>query len=126
MKIFVCLFALLVASAAFLAADTNIAGKWSGSFLMTMDGGESHDSTVVLNLKQEGSTITGTVGPNDDQQWPIQKGKLEGDKITMDVQSEGPLVHFELVLDGEHLKGDAHASMEGKNMSAKLDATRAK
>ena len=126
MKTLVALCALILAASAWLAADVNVAGKWSGSFLMKMDSGETNDSTIVLNLKQEGTTITGTAGPNDDQQWPIQKGKIEGGKITMEVQSEGPLIKFELALAEEHLKGEAHASADGRNLSATVDATRAK
>lgn len=126
MKTLAVLCALFVAVAAISMADTNVEGKWTGSFLMKTGGGESHDSTIVLNLKQEGATITGTAGPSEDQQWPISKGKIDGGKITMEVQSDGPLIKFELVLEGEHLKGDAHASHEGEELTAKLDATRAK
>ena len=106
-------------------ADVNVAGKWSGSFVMN-DGENSHDSTAVLNLKQDGNDITGTAGPNEDEQWPVKNGKIEGGKIHLEVQSNGPLIKFDLVLEGDHLKGDAHAEHEGRNLTAKLDATRAK
>ena len=124
MKIVVC---LMLVFACLLAADTTVAGKWSGSFLMSENGGgQSKDSTIFMVLKQEGSEITGTAGPNEDEQSPITKGKIEGNKLTMDVQTGGPLIHFDLVLDGDHLKGDAHASHEGQSLSAKVDAARAK
>ena len=123
MKIVVCLMLVL---AGLLAADTTIAGKWSGSFLMDDGSGQPHDSSIFMVLKQEGSAITGTAGPNENEQWPISKGKIEGSKLTMEVQSDGPLIKFELLLDGDHLKGDAHATHEGHNLSAKVDAARAK
>ena len=123
MKIVVC---LMLVFAALLAADTSVAGKWSGTFLMDNGSGESHDSSILLVLKQEGSAITGTAGPNENEQWPISKGKIDGNKLTMEVQSDGPLIQFELVLDGDHLKGDAHASHEGHNLTAKVDAARSK
>jgi hypothetical protein len=126
MKMLVGFCALLLVAAASFAADVNVAGKWSGSFVMDNGDGQTHDSTALLILKQDGSAITGTLGPNEDQQFPIQKGKVEGDKITLEVQTDGPLVRFELVLSGDHLKGDAHASADGRNLSAKLDTTRAK
>jgi len=126
MKTFALFGALLFVATAILAADVNVAGNWSGTFVMSNSDGETHDSTALLKLKQDGKTITGTAGPNEDQQWPITTGKVEGDKITLEVQSDGPLLKFDLVLSGDHLKGDAHASQDGRNMSAKLDATRAK
>lgn len=126
MKTLVCFCLMILATAAMLVADVNIDGKWSGSFVMTADGGESHDSTVFMVLKQEGSNITGTLGPSEEQQWTIQKGKLDGNKISLEVQSDGPLVIFDLVLSGDHIKGDAHASSDGHSLTAKLDATRAK
>ena len=126
MKILICFCTLLFVAVAAIADDVNVAGKWSGKFLMDNGDGMVHDSTAVLILKQEGGAITGTLGPTEDEQFPIQKGKVEGDKITLEVQTDGPLVKFDLVLSGDHLKGDAHASADGHNMSAKLDTTRAK
>ena len=123
MKIVVC---LMLVFAGLLAADTALAGKWSGSFLMDDGSGEKRDSGIFLVLKQDGAEITGTAGPSESEQWPISKGKLEGNKLTMEVQSDGPLIKFELQLDGDHLKGDAHATHEGHAMSAKVDAARSK
>lgn len=126
MKVLLCLFSLLLVAAAGLLADVDVAGKWTGSFVMDDGSGETHDSTALLILKQEGNTVSGTVGPNEGEQWPVQNGKVEGEKVTLEVQTDGPLITFNLVLSGEHLKGDAHASKDGKNLSAKLDATRVK
>jgi hypothetical protein len=114
-------FALLLA-AAVLAAD-DLTGKWAGSFIMTADG-ETKDSTAYMVLTQKGTELTGTVGPNADQQWPILKGKVEGNKVTFDVQSDGPLVKFELTLADGHMKGEAKAEFEGKAMKAVIDVQR--
>lgn len=126
MKMLLCLCSLLFVAAAGLMADVDVAGKWTGSFVMDSGGGDPHDSTALLILKQEGSTVTGTVGPNENEQWPIKNGKVEGEKVTLEVQTDGPLITFSLVLDGEHLRGDAHATKDGESKSAKLDVTRAK
>ena len=42
-----------------------------------------------MNLKVDGATVTGTAGPNEDQQWTIQNGKLEAGKLTFEVSIEG-------------------------------------
>lgn len=117
---------LLLASALFATptwkAD-NLTGKWSGTFVITMDG-ETRDDTAYMSLKQTGTELTGTAGPNEGQQWPLQKGKVEGNKVTFEVQSEAPLIKFELTLVEGHLKGQAKAEHDGKSMSAVVDVQR--
>jgi len=81
---------------------------------------------VFMDLKQNGAEIAGTVGENPDKQRAIQKVKVEGNKITFEVQTEEPLVKFELTLVDEHLKGEAKAEREGKSMKAAVDLQRPK
>jgi hypothetical protein len=110
---------------ALMAAD-DLTGKWSGSFVITLSDGDKKDSTAFMDLKQKGAEITGTAGENPDRQWAIQKGKVEGDKITFEVQTDEPLVKFELTLVDGHLKGEAKAEHEGKSMKAVVDLQRQK
>ncbi len=84
------------------------------------------DDTAFLVLKQNGLELTGTVGPREEDQFPIQKGKIEGDKITIEAMAGETLIKFELVLVGDHIKGDAAGSHDGEPMKAKLDVTRVK
>jgi len=107
-----------------LMAAEDLTGKWSGSFVMTFSDGGSKDSTAFMDIKQKEAEITGTAGENPDRQWAIQKGRVEGNKVTFEVQTEGPLIKFELTLVGGHLKGDAKAEHEGKSMKAAVDVQR--
>ena len=125
MKILACCF-LLAALAFTAAADVDITGKWSGSFNITNPDGETNDSTALLMLKQNGNEITGTVGPNETEQFQIQKGKIEGDKITLEVDHDGNMIKFTLVLAEERIKGDAEFTRDGQTAKAKIDVTRAK
>ncbi len=75
-------------------------------------------------LTQKGETLTGTVGPNADQQWQIVGGKVDGTKVTFDVNAEGPMVKFTLAVVDGRLKGDARADMDGMTMTAKVDVGR--
>ena len=109
-----------------VAVASDLTGKWSGSFLMTRPDGETKDSQVSLELKQNGTELTGTAGPNPEKQWAIQKGKVDGNKITFEVQTDEPLVKFELTLVDGHLKGEAKAEHEGKSMKAAVDLQRQK
>ena len=105
-----------------LAAD--VSGKWSGTFERTGPDGETKMSSSYMNLKQTGDEITGTAGPDENRQWPITNGKIEGDKITFEVQTDNPLLKFELRLIDGHLKGEARGEKDGKTMKAVLDLTR--
>ena len=120
------LFVTMAALAGVALADTNVTGKWSGSFNATNPNGETKESTAVLMLKQNGADITGTVGPNEDEQFPIQKGKIEGDKITLQADHDGHTMTFNLVLASERITGEAQMSRGGETMKAKIDVTRAK
>jgi hypothetical protein len=117
---------VIVLAAGFALADANVTGKWSGSFNASDPNGDSKESTAIMVLKQTGSDITGTVGPNDDEQFEIRKGKIEGDKITLEVEQEGHTLTFNLVLAADRITGEARLSRDGQTRTAKIDVTRAK
>jgi hypothetical protein len=109
-----------------LMAAEDFTGKWSGSFVTTFSDGDTKDAKAFMDLKQNGAEITGTAGESPDKQWAVQKGRVEGNRINFDVQTEGPLVKFELTLVDGHLKGEARAEHEGKSMKAAVDLQRQK
>ena len=94
MKTILCFF-VLAAFAGLAFADGNVTGKWTGSFNMTGPNGETKETTALLLLNQSGTDITGTVGPNEDERITIQKGKIEGDKITLEAEQDGRTIKFD-------------------------------
>src|SRR5579883_1764747 len=118
--------ALFLQSFAAWTAGADVTGKWTGTFVMDGAKDGARESAVILNLKQDGSVLSGTAGPTEDQQWPVEKGRVEGDRGHLEVQSSGPLLKFDLALASDHLKGDAHISANGQELSAKVDAQRAR
>ena len=78
----------------------------------------------MLHLKQNGGEITGTAGPSDEQQWPIRSGKIDGDRITFQLPTDGPIVKFELNLIDGHMKGTATFDLDGNPKTVTLDLTR--
>jgi hypothetical protein len=126
--------ALLVAPSLFAAED--LTGKWSGSFNITVSGMEPRESTVYLVMKHAGKQATGTIGPNEGEQWPIHDGVVtvagtvpkETTKVVFEVQpgDGGPPLHVELDLVDGHLKGTGKAEQGGISMSAAIDMTRVK
>ena len=122
MKRTVCCLLLSVVS---LLAD--VSGKWSGSFDITGPDGETKADTAFLNLKQEGGKITGTAGPNEEKQFEIKTGKIDGDKIALEVVMEdGGVLTFDLALADDHIKGNVKGQIGDETMTAKLDVTRVK
>jgi hypothetical protein len=113
---------LLLASVSLLA---DVTGKWSGSFDITGPDGDTNANNVLLDLKQTGGDLSGTAGPNEEHQFAIQNGKIDGSNLTFDIKVEdGPSLKFELRLENEHMVGDAKGEMQGMKMSAKLNLSR--
>ncbi len=114
---------LLIALFAMTAMAADVTGKWSGSFVPE---GQNPSGAFVI-LKQTGTTITGSAGPDEGQQWPLTNGKITGNKITGEVTSpEGMVFKLDLVLDGDHIKGAANSTRDGQTMKATVDLTRQK
>ena len=122
-KILVCSFLMAAMALTALAAD--VSGKWSGSFVP--ESGQS--GTAYAILKQAGTALSGSAGPDENQQWPGLTGKIAGTKVTIQVKSaeDGMVYNCDLVLEGDHLKGDVTATAgNGQALKAKMDLTRVK
>jgi hypothetical protein len=125
MKLFLCLALVALASLP-AAADVNVTGNWSGSFTATGPDGQSHDSGAVLILKQEGNKITGTAGPDENEQHPITKGTIDGNKLVLDVDAGEHPFHLELTFAEDRLQGYASQIGDSGERRAKLDLKRVK
>jgi opacity protein-like surface antigen len=122
-KILLCL--CLAAMMAMAAAAADVSGKWSGTF--TPEGRDASSAFAVL--KQSGTTVTGSAGPSENEQWPDLKGTIKGDKVVVEVKSasDGAVYKCDLVLAGDRLKGDVSAtSSDGRTLKAKMDIARVK
>ncbi len=127
MKTLICL--LLLSALTLSATAGELTGKWTGKFDITTPDGEVKPDSAVMNLKVDGAQVTGTAGPNEDQQWAIRKGKLEAGKLTFEVVPEGDdakgFLAFDLVFDGETIRGDVTGHDGDNKLSAKVDLKRA-
>jgi hypothetical protein len=117
--VFTILFALCAMTA--LAAD--VSGKWSGTF--TPEGQEASNAYVVL--KQAGTSVTGTGGPNAEEQWPLTNGKIEGNHLTAQCTSpDGVVYKIDVTVDGDKARGEVTATQEGQAMKGKIELSRVK
>jgi hypothetical protein len=125
---------LLVLLLAPLASAGDVTGKWTGS----LEGKDPNGEVVIVpahaDLKQQGDSVTGKVWKEAEHQFSIEKGKIEGNRITFEFNapegSEGsePVVHsVRLYLVSEdQLQGELEVAMEGDKMTGKLTFTREK
>ena len=130
MKRLALLFALTLFVLPALAAE-DFTGKWSGQFTGVGPDGNQMTEPILLTLVHKGAELTGTAGPNADRQWKILKGKVDGNKVSFEVQAEndsrpGLYVTITLVYAEGHLKGDFNAQEGGQKIAAKVDVTRVK
>jgi hypothetical protein len=125
MKTVLCIL-LLGAFALANAAETNVTGKWTGSFNISGPEGQTKETSALLVLKQTGTDITGTVGPDEGEQHAITKGKVEGDKISILIDEDGRTIKFDLVAKADRITGNVNISHDGQTLTAKLDVTKTK
>ena len=100
-----------------------LVGKWRGTLEVTTSEGDVKTDQAYMDFKVDGTKVTGTVSSNPDHPFAIQNGKLEGGKLTFEANMGDP-VGFELVLDGDTLRGSATATAGGAKMSAKVEMKR--
>jgi hypothetical protein len=130
MKKLALLFTLTLFVLPALAAE-DFTGKWSGQFTGVAPDGTQVTEPILLNLVHKGADLTGTAGSSADRQWKILKGKVDGNKVSFEVQAgddtqPGPYVVITLAYADGHLKGDVNMQRGAEKMAAKVDLTRVK
>jgi hypothetical protein len=108
----------LLLAAAWTLSGADLTGKWSGTVDLKQDG-EAQTIPIIMVLKQEGNTLTGTAGPEEEQH-PIQKGTVDGDTITMEVDSGEAIYYVELKVDGDQISGKVKQGTDGEKMNISL------
>jgi hypothetical protein len=93
-----------LSAAAMLAGD--LTGTWTGTLTRnTNDGPQTSDAYVIL--KQEGPTkLTGTGGPSAEEQLPLNKVVVDGDKVTFEVETGNGAMKFAVMAKGDTIEGD--------------------
>ena len=117
--------ALIFVTAA-LAFAADLTGKWSGTFEeLKPDGSVSRTGGAYMDLKLSGETVTGSAGPDAASQHEIRNGRLLGTKLTFEMAREQGVMKFDLIFDGESIKGSVSASGDGgQSLSARVDLKR--
>lgn len=130
MKTLAALAFVVAAFAPVLAAQStaSFTGKWEGTLtLIGPDGSPGNAMPAEFNLTQKGKVLEGTAGPAS-QQWKIDKGEVNGDTATFELQQPngGPLMKFTLTIVKERLQGGVIGERDGEVRKGQIDAARAK
>lgn len=113
MKTGIALVLLLALNA--MAAD--LSGKWSGSF--RADGAD-HDVPQLFILKQDGNKLTGSGGPNQSEQYPLENGKVEGDRVRFEITTGEWKFTYNLKADPGKMAGDLELTSLNDKRAAKV------
>jgi len=121
------LFALTLVPAATAAQATDLTGNWNATFTQTRSDGTTQSITFTFHFTQKGKVLTGTIGPDTARQWEVEKGAVDGAKVTFQVQQpNGPLRTFALTHAKGRLAGTQKLEFNGQTAEVTVVAERAK
>lgn len=103
----------------------DVSGKWSGSIeVADPSTGDKINTPVKVVFDQRDSTVSGKIGrTEDDQTEDIHNGKLDGNKLTFDVQppEATSAMKFQLVLvAADRIEGEMKGAVDVGNVSGKV------
>ena len=111
-----------------LLGANDVSGKWSGSIEVADNAdGSSITTPVRAEFLQKANLVSGKIGrPEDQQAETIHNGKVEGTKISFEVNSVEATgaMKFSLTLQGDHLEGEMKGTVESGEIVAKVRLTR--
>jgi hypothetical protein len=118
---------VLILAPAATAAQTSLTGNWNATFTRIAPNGQPQSITFTFHFTQKGKSLSGTVGPEPARQWKVEKGVVDGAKVTFQVQQpDGPLRSFVLTLAKGRLQGTQKLEFNGQTAEVTVDAERAK
>ncbi len=99
----------------------DVAGVWRGTFTpQRPDGTLDDEKSVYLLIKQEGSKLTGKIGPDEEKNWEYTKGKIDGDSISIELFGDGMNLKVALTLKDGGLEGVVNAEKDDEKKRALL------
>ncbi len=105
-------------SASLVAAD--MSGKWSGSVVSSREQPQS----IYVILKLDGNQLTGSAGPSASEQRPMQKGKVQGDRLTFEVPAGKGTFVFDLKMEEDQISGDLEFRAPEETRKARVSLKR--
>ena len=121
MKAFV---ATLLFSAVLLYAKptADISGIWTGMTEMKGDHGIEKEAAYAI-LKQTGVKLTGSLGPDEAHQVPIQNATIKGKLVSFQI-IPGPVISFKMTQSGNTMSGEMRTEAAGKVQTGTITLNR--
>ena len=106
------------------AMASELTGTWSGTFKVS---GGDHSTPQIISLKQDGRKLTGSAGPDLGEQYPIENGKIHGDRVTFEVTSGEWRFSYDLKWSGQDdMKGSLDLKGVNDTRTAVVSLSRTK
>jgi hypothetical protein len=100
----------------------DLTGKWSGAF--KVDGAD-HDVPQLFIFKQDGNKLTGSGGPDQSEQYPIEDGSVDGDRVRFEITTGEWKFTYSLKVIDAKLAGDLELKSVDSRRTAKVNLSRA-
>ena len=100
----------------------DLTGKWSGAF--KVDGAD-HDVPQLFIFKQDGNKLTGSGGPDQSEQYPIEDGRVDGDWVRFEITTGEWKFTYSLKVIHAKLAGDLELKSVDNRRTAKVNLSRA-
>jgi len=120
-----CLLAILCVG---FASAADLTGHWPGQAEMTAPDGTQHSIAAYLDLKQEGTTVTGSGGTEQGESLPLEDVSFDGKTLSFKVSGpDGRTYKSALTLiSADQLEGKLEFTIEdGTAITAKMTLKRA-
>jgi outer membrane cobalamin receptor len=99
----------------------DLTGKWSGSF--KVDGAD-HDVPQLFIFKQDGNKLTGSGGPDQSEQYPIEDARVDGERLTFAITTGEWKFTYSLRATDSKLAGDLELKSVNSRRTAKVNLSR--
>lgn len=119
-----CLLTILLVG---FASAADLTGHWPGQAELTTPDGAVHNQGAYLDLKQEGTKVTGSGGTDQGESLPLEDVQFDGKTLTFKVSGpDGRTYKSSLALvSADQLEGKLEFTMEdGTAVAAKLTLKR--
>jgi hypothetical protein len=105
---------LLTVALAMSCYGADATGTWNGTISIPASGDQDARTVPAhLVLKQDGATLTGTAGPDPEQQFPVQNGKVDGLALRFEAIAGEAVMKFVLRQEGDQITGEVSREKEG-------------
>jgi hypothetical protein len=105
-------------------SGSDLTGKWSGTIEIADEGATT---PVSVQLVQKADVVSGKIGrTGGGEEESIRNGKVDGKKVSFEVNSAHGLMKFALTLEEDRLEGEMKGTVDDGEIVGKVKLAREK